>query len=176
MTMIPMPSEPVSYMSDLERLTALASDPSAVDEALTRALTSLARVVPYDLAALYELDGDELHVRTAVGALSGEAVRRHRLSLSRFPLIRHALETRRPMPVGAHQHVADGDPYDGLLDLPPGHACMLVPLCAGDRDLGLITLDRMVCAAYEPAAVELAGIYGHIVAMAMTIADQAARL
>ena len=166
----------LDYVSDLERLTALALDPTAVEEVVTRALTSLAHVVPYDLAALYELDGDDLVVRTAVGALVSDRIRRHRLSLSRLPMIRRALEQRRPLPVAEHDHRDGGDPYDGVLDLPPGHACMLVPLCAGDRPLGVITLDRMVCAGYEPSAVELAGTYAHVVAMAMTIADQAERL
>jgi transcriptional regulator with GAF, ATPase, and Fis domain len=164
------------HVSDLARLTELAADPHAVDEVLTGALTSLSRIVPYDLAALYELDGDDLFVRTAVGALSSDTVRRHRLSLSRFPLIRRALAEKKPFPVGADHHHHDGDPYDGVLDLPPGHSCMLVPVCAGDRDLGLITIDRMVCGAYDPQAAELAGVYAHIVAMALTIASQAERL
>ncbi|HWU91217.1 MAG TPA: sigma 54-interacting transcriptional regulator, partial [Kofleriaceae bacterium] len=165
-----------SYMTDLAGLTALAADPSALDEVLIRALTSLERVVPYDLAALYELDGDALIVRTAVGALAGEPLRHVRLSLSRFPLIRRALAARRPLPVDEDQHRHDGDPYDGLLDLPPGHACMLVPVCAGARELGVITLDRAECATYDATAVELAAVYARIVAMAMTIADQARRL
>jgi transcriptional regulator with GAF, ATPase, and Fis domain len=165
-----------TYMTDLAGLTALAADPSALDEVLIRALTSLERIVPYDLAALYELDGDALTVRTAVGALAGESVRHARLSLSRFPLIRRALAARRPLAVDEGQHRDDGDPYDGILDLPPGHACMLVPVCAGPRELGVITLDRAVCSKYDAAAVEVAGVYARIVAMAMTIADQAQRL
>ena len=165
-----------SYMTDLAGLTALAADPSALDEVLLRALTSLERIVPYDLAALYELDGDALTVRTAVGALAGESVRHARLQLSRSPLIRRALAARRPLAIDEGQHRDDGDPYDGILDLPPGHACMLVPVCAGARELGLITLDRAVCAKYDTAAVEVAGVYARIVAMAMTIADQAQRL
>jgi transcriptional regulator with GAF, ATPase, and Fis domain len=173
---IPVPMADASYMTDLAGLTALAADPSALDEVLLRALTSLERIVPYDLAALYELDGDALTVRTAVGALAGESVRHARLSLSRFPLIRRALSARRPMAVDEGQHREDGDPYDGILDLPPGHACMLVPVCAGPRELGVITLDRVVCSKYDAAAIEVAGIYARIVAMAMTIADQAQRL
>jgi transcriptional regulator with GAF, ATPase, and Fis domain len=161
------------YTADLERLTALASDPSAIEEVLARGLASLARIVPYDLAAVYELDGEDLFVRAAVGALASDRIRRHRLSLARFPALRRALAARRPVPLDESDHAREGDPYDGVLDLPPGHACMLVPLCAGDRDLGLITLDRMVCGGYEPAAIDLAGLYAHILAMAMTISEQA---
>jgi len=95
-------------MTDLAGLTALAADPSALDEVLHRALTSLERIVPYDLAALYELDGDALTVRTAVGSLAGGSVRRARLSLSRFPLIRRVLAARRPLAIDERQHsVAD---------------------------------------------------------------------
>jgi transcriptional regulator with GAF, ATPase, and Fis domain len=165
-----------TYMTDLAGLTALATDPIALDELLVRALTSLERIVPYDLAALYELDGDVLTMRTAVGTLAGEPVRHARLALSRFPLIRRALAARRPIAVDESQHRDEGDPYDGLLDLPPGHSCMLVPVCAGSRELGVITLDRVVCAKYDAAALEVAGVYARIVAMAMTIADQAQRL
>src|SRR5262249_28123153 len=125
---IPVPMVDASYMTDLAGLTALAADPSALDAVLLRALTSLERILPYDLAALYELDGDALTVRTAVGALAGGSVRHARLSLSRFPLIRRALSARRPLAVDEGQHREDGDPYDGILDLPPGHACMLVPV------------------------------------------------
>src|SRR6187397_475363 len=134
-------------MTDLAGLTALAADPSALDEVLHRAMTSLERIVPYDLAALYELDGDALTVRTAVGSLAGGSVRRARLSLSRFPLIRRVLAARRPLAIDERQHRDAGDPcdpydpYNGILDLPPGHACMLVPVCAGSRELGVITLD-----------------------------------
>ena len=173
---IPVMLADATYMTDLAGLTALASDPSALDEVLIRALTSLERIVPYDLAALYELDGDALTVRTAVGALAGGSVRHARLSLSRFPLIRRVLATRRPLAVDEGQHREAGDPYDGILDLAPGHACMLVPVCAGSRELGVITLDRAVCSTYDAAAVEVAGVYARIVAMAMTIADQAQRL
>lgn len=169
-------TEPYDYMHDLERLTSLASEPRALDELMSHALTALARVVPYDLAALYELEGEDLHVRVAVGALASDRVRANRLSLARFPLIRRALETKRPIAVDEETHEKSGDPYDGVLDLPAGHQCMLVPVCAGERELGVITVDRMVCASYDPTAVELAGVYAHIIAMAMTIADQATTL
>jgi transcriptional regulator with GAF, ATPase, and Fis domain len=162
------------YSADLHRLAALAVEPRSLDELLAQALVSLRRVVPYDLAAIYELAGRDLFVRAAEGPLASDAVRRHRLALDRFPTIRHALETRRPFPLEEHHHQsAEGDPYDGVLDLPDGHSCMLVPLFAGARDLGLITLDRRVCGRYSDDVVEMAGVYGQIVSMAMAFAEQA---
>ena len=163
----------LDYTTDLSRLAALATEPNGLDLVLGQALRSLHRIVPYDLAALYELSGDELMVRALEGPLASTEIRRHRLSLERFPTIREALHTRRPIALEERDHLgSEGDPYDGVLDLPPGHACMVVPLFTATRNLGLITLDRTECQRYSPEAVELAGVYGQIVSMAMIFADQ----
>ncbi|MCK6507464.1 sigma 54-interacting transcriptional regulator [Myxococcota bacterium] len=144
---------------------------------LEQALAAMRGVVPYDLAAVFRLRDQELRVVAAAGPLDGPAIRRHRLRLDRFPTIRRALQTRQPIPLEAHDHAgAEGDPYDGVLDLPDGHSCMVVPLFAGDESLGLITLDRTQCAVYPPEAVQLAAVYGQLVSMALRFADQAALL
>ncbi len=162
---------------DLHDLAQLVSSEHDLVDVLERALTALGDVVPYDLAAVYRLHDQELHVIAAAGALDGSRIRQHTLALERFPTIRRALETRRPIPLEAHHHQGDeGDPYDGVLDLPDGHGCMVVPLFSGDRNLGLITLDRTRCAVYSPQAVRLAGVYGQLVSMALRFADQAALL
>ncbi|HYU16127.1 MAG TPA: sigma 54-interacting transcriptional regulator [Candidatus Acidoferrum sp.] len=163
----------LDYTTDLSQLAALATEPNGLDQVLGQALRSLHRIVPYDLAALFELSGNELTVRALEGPLASAEVRRHRLSLERFPTIREALHTRRPIALDERDHLgAEGDPYDGLLDLPPGHACMVVPLFSATRDLGLITLDRQECLRYSQEAVELAGVYAQIVSMAMIFAEQ----
>ena len=161
-------------LHDLSRLT---SRPESIDALLTGALHALHSVVPYDLAALYQLDGEELRVRAADGRLLTPAVMRHRLALSRFPTIRRALANRRPVALDVHDHASEeGDPYDGLLDLPPGHSCMVVPLYAGERELGIITLDRTTCTVYPREKVDLAGVFGQIVSTALVFAEQAALL
>jgi transcriptional regulator with GAF, ATPase, and Fis domain len=165
------------YARDLSDLAALVVRDADIADVLGQALASLREVVPYDLAAVFRLRDDALHVLAAAGPLDGPSIRRHRLQLSRFPTIRRALSTRRPIPLEAHDHAGDeGDPFDGVLDLPHGHSCMVVPLYAGDRNLGLITLDRTTCAVYSDDAVRLAGLYGQLVSMALRFADQAALL
>jgi len=162
---------------ELRELATLAAEPTAVDEVIERALHALAPLVPYDLAAVFSLDGDELAVRAATGRLADARVRRHKLSLRRFPTVRHAVETRRPIALLDQHHAsAEGDPYDGVLDLPHGHSCMVVPLFAGDRTLGAMTFDRALCQPYPPEVVELAGVYGQIVSLALAFAEQAAAL
>ena len=102
---------------DLSKLLSFASAPEALDLTLRHALAALAKVVPYDLAALYELHGDTLVLRVGEGRLASK-VRGHTLPLARFPSIRRALTVRQPMVLAQHDHEGDeGDPYDGVLDL-----------------------------------------------------------
>ncbi|MGH1341875.1 MAG: sigma-54-dependent Fis family transcriptional regulator [Nannocystales bacterium] len=167
-------ADPIDHASDLRRLAEMASRPQALADVLRGALASLRDVVPYDLAAVYELERDELRLRLASGPLADERVAGHVLRLDRFPSIAHALERRRPVAQTEEQHSSEeGDPYDGVLDLPAGHSCMVVPLFASDRSLGIITLDRTTCQTYSPEVVQLAGVYGQIVSIAMLFAEQA---
>ena len=166
-------SELQDYTADLRALAELAGQPNQLDTVLHHALAALRDVVPYDLAAVLALQGDELVVEVAEGPLADEKVQHHRLRLDDFPTIIRALETRTPIALEEHNHAGDeGDPYDGVLDLEHGHSCMVVPLYAADRSLGIITLDRMICETYRPEAVDLAGVYGQLVAYAMLFAHQ----
>ncbi|MCK6515468.1 sigma 54-interacting transcriptional regulator [Myxococcota bacterium] len=167
----------LDHVTELGDLTALAARPESLGDVRQRALRALASVIPYDLAALYELQDDTLVVRAAEGRLADARVRRHSLNLGRFPTLRQALETRRPLRLNHHDHIGEeGDPYDGLLNLPPGHACMVVPLFTGDRALGLITLDQSSCGPYTPEMLEIAGVYGQVLSLAMAYAEQARQL
>lgn len=166
--------DPIDYASDLGRLAEMASRPQALADVLRGALASLRDVVPYELAAVYELHDQDLRLRVASGPLADARVTGHTLALDRFPTIVDAIARRQPVAQTESQHRSDeGDPYDGVLDLPPGHSCMVVPLFAADRNLGIITLDRTVCQTYSPQVVELAGVYGQIVSIAMLFAEQA---
>lgn len=162
----------IDYTADLQALTDLAARPAALDELLERALDALETLVPYDLAAVFELRGDELIARTARGPLATRPIRGHRLQLAHQPTIRRALHQRHPIAMRHHHHAEEGDPFDGILDLPHGHACMIVPLFAADRALGIITLDRAICQTYADTAITIAGVYAQIVALAMIHAEQ----
>jgi transcriptional regulator with GAF, ATPase, and Fis domain len=167
-------TEVLDYAADLAGLAQLASRPQALGDVLRSALASLREVVPYDLAVVYELRGEVLQARAAEGPLADARVRAHTLPLAKFPSIARALEQRRPIALTEEQHAGEeGDPYDHVLDLPAGHSCMVVPLYAADRSLGIITLDRGLCETYPPNVVQLAGVYGQIVSIAMLFAEQA---
>jgi len=172
-----MTTPALDLTSDLQQAIALSTSGSSVDRLLREALDAFQPVVPYDLAAVMLLEGDELRVRAARGRLDGDAVRHHRIQLAAFPSVRAALRDRRARIYTAHDHAdGDGDPYDGVLDLPHGHSCMLVPLVADDLPLGVLTFDRTVCQPYPEATLALVQAYGALLANAMRYERQSALL
>jgi transcriptional regulator with GAF, ATPase, and Fis domain len=162
------PQRPLDLAGDLDELAALAASEDSVDALLRRGLDWLARLAPYDLATLFVLEGDRLVVRAARGALANDRVRRHVLELGKFPSLREALESRRARTFleEDHRH-GDGDPFDHVLDLPPGHACLVAPLHAGGQPLGVLTLDRGVCEVYPQTVVNLVEVYAQLLAIAL---------
>ena len=142
-----------------------------------RGLEWLRGLAPYDLATLFELNGDQLVARTAQGRLAREEVSGHRLALRDFPSIREAIDLRRARIFTEHDHShGEGDPYDGVLDLPHGHACMVVPLCTGDETIGLVTVDREECVPYSEETRGLVELYGQIFAIALERSRRLGRL
>ncbi|UJR82009.1 sigma 54-interacting transcriptional regulator [Sandaracinus amylolyticus] len=173
-----MPDSTLDLTRDLADLATLAtSDEADLDDMLRRGLDWLAKLAPYDLACVFQLEGDQLVVRAMRGPLARAEVRSHRLDLDAFPTIREALETRRARAYTEDDHAhGDGDPFDGVIDLPAGHACMVVPLAAGERAFGVLSLDRRECVTYPQAVVDLVEIYGRILALAIRSAEQSASL
>ncbi|MBL8681649.1 MAG: sigma 54-interacting transcriptional regulator [Myxococcales bacterium] len=162
---------------DLRNIARVLGEGEGVDELIRRGLDWLARVAPYDLATLFELEGDRLVVRAARGRLANDAVKRHAISLDEFPTVREALELRRARAFTEDDHAhGDGDPFDGVLDLPAGHACMVVPLAAGDRPLGILALDRARCERYAQPVVDLVEVYGQLLSLALVNAELSSAL
>ncbi len=167
----------VDYTTDLHDLAALVAGRADTDDVLDRALGALGALIPHDLAVVFRLDGARLRAVASTGPLVSPKVRGHVLELSRYPTIRRALELRIPLALAEHNHAGEeGDPFDGVIDLPHGHACMVVPLFAGSKSLGIITMDGQACGMYPPEHVRLAGVYGQLVSLALLLADQASLL
>ncbi len=159
---------------DLRDLVRLAADEDAVSDLIRRGLDWLARLADYDLAVFFELrDDDRLVSRCVRGRLASEQLRAHELRLDDFPTVREALETRRARAYTEDDHAhGDGDPFDGVLDLPHGHACMVAPVCAAGEVYGLITLDRSECQRYPPNLVELVEVYAQLLGIAIRASEQ----
>lgn len=158
---------------DLRGLAQLASTDEGLEDLVCKGLDWLGRLAPYDLATLFELDGTTLVVRAARGRLADDRVRAHRIALAQFPTVREVIETRhaRAFTEADHAH-GDGDPFAGVVDLVDGHACMVVPLVAGDRAYGVLTLDRSKCEVFPQQVVDLVEVYAQMLALALVNAEQ----
>ncbi|EYF03236.1 sigma 54-interacting transcriptional regulator [Chondromyces apiculatus] len=162
-------------LADLARLAD--GTEVTLDELLQRGLEWLGRLAPYDLAVVFELKGDELRARAACGPLSRPEVREHRLRLDDFPSIRLAIEERRSRVFTEEDHAfGDGDPFDGVMDFPHGHACMVVPLVTGPEVFGVMSLDRAQCVSYPRAVIDLTEVFGKLLALSIHCVRQGQRL
>ncbi len=147
--------------------------PGDVDALLRRALDALSEAIPYELAAVLELRDGRLEVRCARGPLAGPHLVGHGFPIRPGSAVERSLETRRARVMGPDEHEAGLDPYHGVVELPDGHGCLVVPLFAADRAVGVMTFDRADCAPYEPGIVELATVYGQLLALALEAARHA---
>lgn len=167
------PLAPASPADAVYGLAHLLTQGGSAEALFDAALAALSAVIPYDLAAIWRLDEGELRIIAAAGPLDRPRVRRHRLRLAEHPRLAAALRAGQPRPFDADDHgSSEGDPFDGVLDLPHGHSCMVVPLCSAAEPLGLITLDRSTCGVYPQNTVQLAGIIGQLIAVSLVLAEQ----
>jgi transcriptional regulator with GAF, ATPase, and Fis domain len=160
--------ESLDLTRDLRDLVDLAADQSSLDDVLRRGLDGLSRIVKYDLGVVFVLDHGKLTSRVARGALADARVKNLTVDLAKFPSIKEALNSRRARAFLESDHAhGEGDPFDGVLDFPHGHSCMVVPLCAGEYCFGVMTLDRNVCEPYPREVVDLVDVYGQILGLAI---------
>jgi transcriptional regulator with GAF, ATPase, and Fis domain len=162
-------------LADLARLADGRAE--ALDELLERGLEWLGRLAPYDLAVIFELEGDELRARAARGPLLRGEVREHRIRLDDFPSIRLAIEERRSRVFTEEDHAhGDGDLFDDVMNFPHGHACMVVPLVTGSEVFGVMSLDRAECVTYPRGVVDLTEVFGRLLSLSIHCIRQSQRI
>jgi len=165
---------------ELGELGALLAELPDLDDFLEAGLAWLAAVAPYDLATIWQIDGDQadrLKVRVARGTLTSRKVLEHTVELGHHPELKRVLTSRAPRINTAHDHAeGEGDIFDGVLALLPGHSCMVAPLYAGERTLGLLSLDRNVCETYSTEVLHVVELFARLLAMGMLVTTQARRL
>lgn len=151
----------------LKDIALLAGSADPEQELLPRVLDALADLVPYDMAAVMELVDQDLVVKCVRGRLATDAVSRHQVRVSEHPEIQAALREGRARVMTESAHQEGHDPYHGVVPLPDGHACLVVPLVAANEALGVMTFDRTRCEVYPNEVVDLATIYGQIIALSL---------
>ena len=162
--------------ANMERLVTLSGTATDIDALLAAGLDWLESIAPYDIAAVFVQEGDALVLRAARGPLAKPEYLGHRIPMSTFPGIAQTMVTGRAQGFDAHTHEHEGDPFDDLLGFQPGHSCLVAPLRSGTTTLGILTLDRAVCAPYADGTISLVQIYAGLLGLAMDRAAKAAEL
>ncbi len=131
-------------------------------------LDAISEIIPYELAVILSKESDEnLYVRYARGPLLTNEVKDFFIPLKNRPDLVEVLDNGKVKLVEETINENHHDTYDGLIDLPTGHSCMLAPLKVDGETLGLMTLDHRQCDMFTPQRVNIANSLTKIIALAL---------
>jgi diguanylate cyclase (GGDEF)-like protein len=138
------------------------------DVILELAADHLARLVPYDGLAIYQADWDALRFRPLLARSGSEPSYVAGVLGHTFPIGTGI--TGWALDLGTPQLVNDADAHPAAGHLPgtaaDDESMLLVPLVAGDRRLGILTLVRFRTGAFSSAELTTASLIGHMLAAA----------
>lgn len=131
-------------------------------------LETIQEIIPYELAVIMSKESDNtLRVRFARGSLATEALKQYEISLQKRPDLAEALRSGTVRLVEETADPNHHDTYEGIIDLPLGHSCMLAPLSLGGTPLGLMTLDHTQCDIFTPERVRIANSLSKLITLAL---------
>ncbi len=131
-------------------------------------LDAIQEVIPYELAVILSKEVDnKLKVRYLKGPLKSNELGEYEIGLDQRPDLAKVLNLGNVKLVGETDHENHLDTYEGIIDLPAGHSCMLAPLVIKGETLGLMTLDHSQCDMFTPQRVHIAQTLSKIIALAL---------
>ncbi|WP_313438027.1 nitric oxide reductase transcriptional regulator NorR [Stenotrophomonas sp.] len=155
----------------------LAADTPA-DRRYHRLLDTLLELMPCDAVALLRLEGEVL-IPLAARGLGADVLGRH-FQVAAQPRLKAILDA--PGAVLFAPDCGLPDPYDGLLDVGPGHVhdCLGCTLQVGGQPWGVLTLDAADVGRFQPIHLEiiqtLASLAAATVASTLRMDDLRARV
>ncbi len=138
-------------------------------------LSALGDLVDYELAVVLGLDSeDTLRVRKAAGPLASARLATHAIALSGRRDLARILERGEPHLFDeAEEHI---DSYEGVLDLPHGHSCLVAPLSLGTKRIGLLTLDHRQCNRFSPGLLRFIATISKLISLSLVQSDEKTEL
>jgi transcriptional regulator with GAF, ATPase, and Fis domain len=138
-------------------------------------LSALGELVDYELAVVLGLDSeDTLRVRKAAGPLATAKLAKHSIALSGRRDLARILE--RGVPQLFDEHEEHIDSYEGVLDLPHGHSCLVAPLSLGAKRIGLLTLDHRQCGRFSPGLLRFIATISKLISLSLVQSDEKTEL
>ncbi|MEW6709687.1 MAG: sigma 54-interacting transcriptional regulator, partial [Candidatus Riflebacteria bacterium] len=149
-------------------LTSDVSMKMSPKKAMGIILEAIQEVIPYELAVIMSLEPDrQLQVRYCSGILCDEKLHRRIIKIDDREDLIKALSSGKVLLVKETQDPQHLDTYAGIINLPPGHSCMINPLKAEGEIIGLMTLDHRQCNVFTRERVKFAEILSRLLAIAL---------
>lgn len=131
-------------------------------------LDTISEIIPYELAVILSKEANNnLKVRYARGSLVTEDLKNFEIPLKNRPDLEEILNIGKVKLVEETKDPKHRDTYDGVINLPIGHSCMLAPLRINGETLGLMTLDHRQCDIFTPQRVNIANSLTKLIALAL---------
>jgi len=131
-------------------------------------LDAINEFIPYEMAVILSKESDDnLKVRYARGPLVTESIRQFEIPLKNRPDLQEVLNIGKVKLVEETHDENHHDTYEGAVDLPTGHSCMLAPLKVNGETLGLMTLDHRQCDMFTPQRDNIANSLSKLIALAL---------
>lgn len=147
------------------------------EKAMSIVLNAIQEIIPYELAVIMSLEpGNKLQVRFCSGILCCEKLASHTISLIDRPDLAAALKRGEVELIKETAMPGHKDTYDGILEMPSGHSCMIGPLLACGEVIGLMTLDHRQCEMFTDERVRTAKTLSELIAIALAQTLQNERL
>ncbi len=129
-------------------------------------LKAIRELIEYELAVVLSLeDGNRLKVRKAAGPAATHSLETFTLSLNKRKDIANIVRQKQPHLF--HQDEKHQDTYEGIIDFPADHSCLVAPLYMDEKLLGLLTLDHRSCNKFTPQNVELVRILANLISLSI---------
>ncbi len=133
-------------------------------------LDAIKTIVPFELAVVLSLEkSNMLRVRWAQGPLYTPKLRDFTINLQKRPDLQKVLDIGKVQLFSdeAPDNLLEKDTYEGVIDLPDGHSCMVAPLHVEGKTIGLLTLDHRSCNLFTPQVVRITEGLSRIIALAL---------
>lgn len=130
-------------------------------------LEAIGELVDYELGVVLSFENENnLVVRRAKGNLVTSKLKDYKLSLEKHFQLSEIIQKGEVFlfDESEEDHL---DTYDGVIEMPSGHSCLVAPLHVEGNNLGLLTLDHRQCDMFTPQIVKITSTLSRLISLAL---------
>jgi len=131
-------------------------------------LEAIRELVNYELGVVLSFENDKnLVVRRAKGALVNSKLKDYKVSLEKHFELSEIIQKGEVFLFDDNEEEEHLDTYDGVIEMPSGHSCLVAPLHVEGNNLGLLTLDHRKCDMFTPQIVKITSTLSRLISLAL---------